>query len=97
MIIATIVLLLLLSFFFHYPSKNKTLTVDLSRVVFSTAQAIQAASQLRMWVALTSFIVNPQNIPDAIDEAIEALDNAGMVSKNFIGVGHGRGGKTSNC
>ncbi|GFR80995.1 hypothetical protein ElyMa_000593400 [Elysia marginata] len=64
-----------------------------------TAQAIQAASELRMWVALTSLtgIVDPQNLPDAIDEAIEALDNAGMVSENFVGVGHGKGGKTSNC
>ncbi|KAK3739896.1 hypothetical protein RRG08_018832, partial [Elysia crispata] len=58
-----------------------------------TAEAIQAASELRVWVALNaryyrSFagLYRTSRVPQ---EAIDALQNAGMTSQNFVGVAHG--------
>lgn len=64
----------------------------------NTAKAIQAASDLRIWIALTTDyflkVPDPHQIPEAIETAIQDLKTAGFKSKtkNYIGVGHGMGG-----
>ena len=71
-------------------------------IVLIPAQAIQAASGLRVWVALTKdyFMGVPdiQQVPEAVQMAMEELLRAGMTSKKYIGVGHGLAGESSmNC
>ncbi|GFR60269.1 hypothetical protein ElyMa_005403900, partial [Elysia marginata] len=59
-------------------------------------EAIQAASELRVWVALSenyyNEIANAKQIRIVVSEAVDSFAKAGMVSKNFVGVGHGSGG-----
>ena len=61
-----------------------------------SARAIQEASELRVWVALTgSYLLNvadSQQVARSAREAIQKLKNAGMKSRNYVGVGHGIGG-----
>lgn len=58
-----------------------------------TAQAIQEASELRVWVALTKgFVPDPQQVPDIVNNAISLFKKAGITTINFVGVGHGVGG-----
>ena len=63
---------------------------------FFTAQAIQEASELRLWVALAGnfflSVADPQQVKEAVEYGIQQLEKAGMTSKNYVGVGHGMSG-----
>ncbi|KAK3780053.1 hypothetical protein RRG08_061821 [Elysia crispata] len=61
-----------------------------------TARAIQEATELRVWVALTGEysynLVNAKEMRQAIETSISELKKAGMTSEHYVGVGHGWGG-----
>lgn len=63
----------------------------------NTAKAIQEASNLRIWVALTGSYLEKQitsgQVKQRIESAIFKLKHAGMASDTFVGVGHGLGGE----
>ncbi|GFR93458.1 hypothetical protein ElyMa_002644000 [Elysia marginata] len=60
------------------------------------AQAIQEASELRIWVALNEkayhAFAGRYRVHKAPEDSIRALKKAGMTSENYIGVAHGDGG-----
>uniref|UniRef100_A0A2C9L2H0 Alpha/beta hydrolase fold-5 domain-containing protein n=1 Tax=Biomphalaria glabrata TaxID=6526 RepID=A0A2C9L2H0_BIOGL len=61
-----------------------------------TAAAIQNASPLRLWVALTGNYSletpNPVELPKAVENAIKQLSKAGMKGDNYTGIAHSLGG-----
>ncbi|RUS71742.1 hypothetical protein EGW08_020495 [Elysia chlorotica] len=61
-----------------------------------TARAIQEASKLRVWVALTDNylfdVVTGPDVYDAMIKAVKKLVGAGMESDSFVGVAHGWSG-----
>ncbi|RUS87895.1 hypothetical protein EGW08_004311 [Elysia chlorotica] len=60
------------------------------------AEYIQNDSELRVWVALprmwTPETFTTQELSMAVDDAVEELEDAGMMSDNFVAVAHGRAG-----
>ena len=65
-------------------------------IMFFLAEAIQAASELRVWVALTGdqfqSTTGGYAISREIEGAIKELKRAGMTSDIYIAVAHGMGG-----
>lgn len=62
----------------------------------TVAQAIQRASELRVWVALTKDyllnVVTPFQIPGAVDGAIAALKRLGFKGNSYVGIAHSLSG-----
>ncbi|XP_035828815.1 uncharacterized protein LOC101861622 [Aplysia californica] len=61
-----------------------------------TGRAIQAATNIRLWVALTGNYTlntpNPLQLPAAMRGAFDKLQKAGMKGENYVGVAHSLGG-----
>ncbi|GFN76819.1 hypothetical protein PoB_000332500 [Plakobranchus ocellatus] len=61
-----------------------------------TAVAIQQATNMTVWAALTGnytlHIPNPLDMKSAVEGAIDGLKKAGMTSTNYVGIGHSLGG-----
>lgn len=66
-------------------------------ILFTTAESIQQACPLKLWVVLlTGFLLNtpnPLELHGAISSALDTLHQQGMTSNNIFVAGHSLGGQ----
>lgn len=66
-------------------------------ILFTTAESIQQACPLKLWVVLlTGFLLNTPNpieLHGAISSALDTLHQQGMTSNNIFVAGHSLGGQ----